>query len=116
MSIWHTSTPTTKDFPIWALFSGDDEPSLIRDERDFIDIKNFVSKHSITWTRAVIPQPPQKDLVKEEFWKLQDMTCSIGWLPEDWFRAGYECARKHSCSFDPWDDMEPYESAFDEKV
>ena len=130
MSIWHTSKPTYKEFPIWAYINDHDDVVLMRSENEYLEYQKHCINATITWTKANIPNPPQRDEVTEKFWVLRDSDCSLGWLPEDWFRAGYRYGKycKGTCGCNksqrvkeavvPFEDpeREPNESAYDERA
>ena len=131
MNIWHTSKPTSEDFPIWAF-------STKNKEVVFIPSADLYSTCVMTWCRAQVPVPPKpRDPAEEKFWVLRRSEATTGWLPSDWFKAGYQYGThcKGTCSCDkgqrlkdaraPFVDPEEYfasgtgeplESAFDERL
>ena len=117
-SIWHTNTtPTLADYPVWAYTSNSDSVVFISDS-------GLYDQNVIAWCRASVPQPPRPgNDVEERFWELRRSSHTIGWLPSDWFKAGYSYGTRErdtddgDISTNNWrDEIEPYESAYDERT
>lgn len=112
MSIWKTSIPTARDYPIWAFTDSDIEVVLIRSPEP------GDASEPITWCRADVPPPP-KDHIRRKYEVLADSSVSEVWCSYDWFKAGCNYG-KHSRDISSADEdsdiREPYESAYDERV
>lgn len=127
MSIWRTTPPTTQDFPIWAYTSNSEEVVLLR------DFDEMITGVMVTWCTADIPRPP-KDHIQQKYEVLADSSVSEVWGAYEWFKAGYNYGKhcKGTCGCDKgqafksakspfvspeeyWD-VEPNESAYDERA
>jgi hypothetical protein len=126
MSIWKTTPPTNQDYPIWAYTDDSEDVVLIRSTDEHVP-----TRLPITWCKANIPQRPKGNVAEEQFWVLRRSIATTGWLPKDWFVAGYDYAKrcKGKCGCDKvqeakspfvspeeYFEEEPYDSAFDERL
>ena len=110
MSIWRTSIPTNKDFPIWAYIHNQEEDSNVV----LISDPNTWKGDIVTWTHAIPPKSSEDLYISEKFQALANKVDTTDWSSLDWFREGYVRGRTDSFNNGPLRSQEqrPAESAF----